>query len=132
MTAVYTFIAEEQADPACERSVCEMCRVLEVSRSGFYDGQTRGPSQRALDDAVLACEIELIWIASGETYGVPRMTAWLVKQGFEVNHKRVGRIMRQLGLEGESGRPTGPHHDRRQGRHRCIRSRPTRLQPARP
>ena len=57
-----------------------------------------------LDDAVLAREIKLIWIASDETYVVPRMTAWLVKQGFEVNHKRVGRIMRELGLEGESGR----------------------------
>ncbi len=101
---MYTFIAEEQADPACDWSVTEMCRVLEVSRSGFYDWQTRGPSQRALDDAMLAREIELIWIASDETYGVPRMTAWLVKQGFEVNHKRVGRIMRELGLEGESGR----------------------------
>ena len=32
------------------------------------------------------------------------MTAWLVKQGFEVNHKRVARIMRELGIEGESGR----------------------------
>jgi len=101
---MYTFIAEEQADPVCDWSVTEMCLVLEVSRSGFYDWQTRGPSQRALDDAVLAREIELIWIASDETYGVPRMTAWLVKQGFEVNHKRVGRIMRELGLEGESGR----------------------------
>ena len=104
MTAVYTFIAEEQADPACDWSICEMCRVLEVSRSGFYDWQTRGPSARELEDRVLAREIELIWIASDETYGVPRMTAWLVRQGFEVNHKRVGRIMRELGLEGESGR----------------------------
>jgi transposase InsO family protein len=104
VTVVYTFIAEEQADPACDWSICEMCRVLEVSRSGFYDWQTRGPSARELEDCVLAREIELIWIASGETYGVPRMTAWLVKQGFEVNHKRVGRIMRELGLEGESGR----------------------------
>jgi len=101
---VYTFIAEEQADPACDWSIVEMCRTLGVSRSGFYGWQTRGPSQRDLDDRVLAREIELIWIASGETYGVPRMTAWLVKQGFEVNHKRVARIMRELGIEGESGR----------------------------
>ena len=101
---VYTFIAEEQADPGCDWSIVEMCRVLEVSRSGFYDWQTRGPSARDLEDRVLTVEIELIWIASGETYGVPRMTAWLVKQGFEVNHKRVARIMRELGIEGESGR----------------------------
>lgn len=101
---VYTFIAEEQADPGCDWSIVEMCQVLEVSRSGFYDWQTRGPSARDLEDRVLAREIEMIWIASGETYGVPRMTAWLVKQGFEVNHKRVARIMRELGIEGESGR----------------------------
>jgi transposase InsO family protein len=104
VTAVYTFIAEEQADSACEWSLTEMCRVLEVSRSGFYDWQNRGPSQRDLDDRVLTGEIELIYVASSETYGVPRMTAWLVKQGFEVNHKRVARIMRELGIEGESGR----------------------------
>ena len=34
MTMVYTFIAEEKANPDCEWSVAEMCRVLEVSRSG--------------------------------------------------------------------------------------------------
>jgi len=104
VTAVYTFIAEEQADPACDWSLTELCRVLQVSRSGFYDWQHRGPSQRDLDDRVLTREIELIYIASGETYGVPRMTAWLVKQRFEVNHKRVARIMGELGIEGESGR----------------------------
>jgi hypothetical protein len=53
---------------------------------------------------VLAREIELIWIAAGETYGVPQMTRWLQLQGFEVNHKRVARIMGELGSEGESGR----------------------------
>lgn len=104
MTAVYTFIAEEQADPACEWSLVEMCRVLEVSRSGFYDWQTRGPSRRELADRVLIREIELIYECSGQTYGVPRMTHWLRQQNFEVNHKRVARIMRELGLEGESGR----------------------------
>ena len=74
MRAVYTFIAEEQADPACEWSLIEMCRVLEVSRSGFYDWQTRPPSQRELDNRVLTREIELIYECSGHTYGVPRMT----------------------------------------------------------
>jgi len=104
VTTVYTFIAEEQADPACEWPVSEMCRVLEVSRSGFYDWQARVPSARELEDRVLACEIELIYECSGRTYGVPRMTHWLRQQGFEANHKRVARIMGELGLEGESGR----------------------------
>jgi transposase InsO family protein len=102
--AVYTFIAEEQADPRCEWSTTEMCRVMEVSRSGFYDWQTRQPSARELADRVLAREIELIYECSGQTYGVPRMTHWLRQQGFEINPKRVGRIMGELGFEGESGR----------------------------
>ena len=37
--AIYSFIAEEQANKVW--SVAEMCRVLEVSRSGFYDWQGR-------------------------------------------------------------------------------------------
>jgi len=54
-----------------------MCRVLEVSRSGFYDWQAHVPSARELQDRVLAREIELIYLASGKTYGVPRTTHWL-------------------------------------------------------
>ena len=87
MTAVYTFIAEEQANPACEWSLTEMCRVLEVSRSGFYDWQTRSPSARELEDRVLAHEIEIIYECSGRTYGVPRMTHWLRQQGFTANRE---------------------------------------------
>jgi hypothetical protein len=41
--AIYSFIAEERASNSVW-GVAEMCRVLEVSRSGFYDWQGRGPS----------------------------------------------------------------------------------------
>ncbi len=37
VTAMYSFIAEEKADSASEWSAAEMCRVLDVSRQGFYD-----------------------------------------------------------------------------------------------
>ena len=104
MRAVYSFIAEEQATPRCVWSVTEMCRVLEVSRSGFYDWQTATPCQRVLDDRVLAREIEAIYECSGRTYGVPRMHQWLRKQGYVVSAKRVRRIMGELGFVGESGR----------------------------
>jgi putative transposase len=33
-------------------------------------------------------------------YGVPRMTAWLTRQGYKVNRKRVARLMRKMGLQG--------------------------------
>jgi putative transposase len=33
-------------------------------------------------------------------YGTPRMTAWLKREGYSVNHKRVERLMREMGLQG--------------------------------
>lgn len=104
MTAMYSFIAEEKADSASCWSVAEMCRVLKVSRQGFYDWESRGPSDRELEDRVLASEIETIWICSAKTYGVPRVHVWLHRQGYRVGRKRVARIMRVNGWTGVSGR----------------------------
>ena len=72
---MYSFIAEEKADPACPWTVAEMCRTLEVSRSGFYGWESRPPCDRQLSDRQLAREIEAIWEASGRTYGAPRVHA---------------------------------------------------------
>ncbi len=101
---MYTFIAEEKANPDCVWSVAEMCRVLAVSRSGFYDWESRPPSDREVTDRMLTVEIETIWECSGRTYGAPRVHAWLRRQGFNPSRKRVARIMRTQGFEGESGR----------------------------
>ncbi len=100
---MYTFIAEEQAEN-CVWSVTEMCRVLEVSKSGYYDWRGRGPSARDISDRQLAFEIQTIWEASGQTYGVPRMCWWLHGQGFNPSAKRVAKIMRTLDIRGVSGR----------------------------
>ena len=102
--AVYSFIAEEQADDGSDWSIAEMCRVLGVSRSGFYDWWDRPPSDRELGDRELAVEIEAIWECSDRTYGAPRVHRWLGKQGFNVGRKRVARIMAINGWEGETGR----------------------------
>ena len=102
--AIYSFIAEEQADDDNDWSIAEMCRVLGVSRSGFYDWCDRPPSDREMTDLQLAIEIEAIWECSDRTYGAPRVHRWLRKQGFRVGRKRVARIMALHGWEGESGR----------------------------
>jgi putative transposase len=104
VTAVYSFIAEEKADSSCCWSVAEMCRTLGVSRQGFYDWETRPPSDHQVTDRLLAAEIEAIWECSAHTYGAPRVHAWLVRQGYRVSRKRVARIMRQNGWVGISGR----------------------------
>ena len=104
MIAVYSFVAEEKADSSCSWSVAEMCRTLGVSRQGFYDWQSRPPSDHAVTDRLLAAEIEAIWECSARTYGAPRVHAWLRRQGYRVSRKRVARIMRQHGWVGVSGR----------------------------
>ena len=102
--AIYSFIAEEWASNDNDWTIAEMCRTLEVSRSGFYGWQSRPRSDREVTNAMLAMEIEAIWECSDRTYGAPRVHRWLRKEGFRVGRKRVARIMRVNGWEGESGR----------------------------
>ena len=54
--------------------VALMCRVLGVSRSGFYAAQRRRPSARAEADDRLAVEIRVVHKASRRTYGSPACT----------------------------------------------------------
>jgi len=85
-------------------AVATMCRVLEVSTSGYYAWQSRSPSRRSVDDAVLQAKIEAIHRRSRATYGVPRVHAELQAEGICVSRKRVARLMRRAGLEGASRR----------------------------
>jgi len=85
-------------------AVATMCRVLEVSASGYYAWQSRSPSKRSIDDAVLQAEIEAIHRRSRATYGVPRVHAELRAEGTSVSRKRIARLMRRAGLEGASRR----------------------------
>ncbi len=104
MTAMYSFIAEEKANEESAWSTAEMCRVLEVSRLGFYDWEARPPSRRQVTDRLLAVEIEAIWECSRRSYGSPRVHRWLRRNGFMVSRKRVARIMREHGWYGICGR----------------------------
>jgi transposase InsO family protein len=82
--------------------VKRLCRVLEVSRSGFYRWLKGAPArmERARSDARLSRRIREIHKESDGTYGVPRITAELQEAGIEVNHKRVARVMARIGLQG--------------------------------
>jgi putative transposase len=81
-----------------------MCRVLQVSPSGFYAWQERPASPRALDDAVLTERIRQIHAASDAIYGSPNIHAELRDEGTRVGRKRVARLMRAAGLRGVSRR----------------------------
>lgn len=75
-----------------------MCRVLEVSSSGYYDWVKRAPSHRPREDLRLAKKIKAIHEASRSVYGAPRIHADLRAQGEHVSRRRVSRLMRQQGL----------------------------------
>lgn len=77
-----------------------MCRVLGVSRSGYYAWLRRAPAPRALEDDRLKARISAIHRDSRGTYGVPRIHAELVESDERVSRKRIARLMRDLGLRG--------------------------------
>jgi len=78
-----------------------MCRVLGVNRTSFHDWERRPPSDRTLYDAFLIDKIKAIHVASGGTYGSPRVHAELrLEDGIRVAKKRVERLMAQAGLQG--------------------------------
>jgi putative transposase len=94
--------------------VAVACRVLGVSRSGYYDWLGRPPSARDEVNTLLLKHIKEVHKDSRETYGWLRVHAELrLGRGLVVNHKRVTRLMREAGIQGLYRRrhrrgPSGP------------------------
>ena len=78
-----------------------MCRLLKVSKSGFYDWQDRPLSVHDRRDVELAALSHAIYERSHRTYGARRVHAELREAyGVRVGRKRVARLMRKAGLRG--------------------------------
>ena len=84
--------------------VALMCRVLEVSRSGFYVWRERPASPRARADQRLTLEVSAIHVESRRSYGSPRVHMELRERGQRVGRKRVARLMRAAGLRARTPR----------------------------
>ena len=84
--------------------IAAMCRVLEVSTSGYYAWLRRRPSKRDQEDAMLTQQIRAIHARSDGTYGAPRIYAELLDEGIRIGCKRVARLMQAAGLKGVSRR----------------------------
>jgi len=76
-----------------------MCRLLEVSKAGYYAWRNRPLSKRAIDDERLIKHMRLIHKVSGETYGRPRIHAQLHAEGVCIARKRVARLMKVAAIE---------------------------------
>lgn len=76
-------------------SQAHLCQMLGVTDRGLRAWRQRPPSQRQRMDMVLLAHIRDQHRSSLGSYGRPRMTEELKELGFDVGHRRVGRLMRQ-------------------------------------
>jgi putative transposase len=71
-----------------------LCNTLRVTSRGFRAWRVRPMCQRQRDDMVILAHIRDQHRLSLQSYGRPRMTEELQELGFEIGHRRVGRLMR--------------------------------------
>lgn len=75
-----------------------LCRVMKVSRSGYYAWRNRHASTHEQEDEALRGEVLEIFETSNGTYGSPRVHADLAQRGTRVGRKRVSRLMKEQNL----------------------------------
>lgn len=96
----FAFVAEH----ASQHPVVSLCRVLGVSRSGYYDWRTDRGAMHDTSDVELSRRIAEIHRKSRKRYGSPRITRELRRQGIRCNRKRVVRLMRREQIRAKTKR----------------------------
>lgn len=86
----YAFMAAQEQEFSLKR----MCRVLRVSRSGYYAWKQRFPSRRERANLELLAQIRAAYQFSRKTYGSPRIHAYLRRKGLFCGRNRVARLMK--------------------------------------
>jgi putative transposase len=100
----FAFIQAEKAS----FPVAAMCRVLGVTRQGYYAYVGRPPSKRVQQEAALCSTVRDVFEASDSTYGSPRVLGELKQRGWRIGKRRIERAMRGMGLT-----PPTPRRHRR-------------------
>ena len=93
----FAFIRSEKA----RHSVPMLCRLLQVSKSGYYAWCKREPSRRQLEDARLGTLIVAAHREGRGAYGSPRVLRELRAKGERTSRKRIARLMSDRGLVGQ-------------------------------
>lgn len=78
-----------------------MCKVLGVSKSGYYKWFKNEPSKRAIENKGITEKIRNIHGKSKRTYGSPRIREELHKEGVRISRARVARLMRRAHIRSE-------------------------------
>ena len=107
----FTFIEQNRS----AFPVSLLCDLMQVARSSFYaylKRRSAEPSQRQKENEVLLDKIKIIFEASKQRYGSPRIHAALQQQGERCSLGRVKRLMRRAGLYAVSGKKFKPKRER--------------------
>ena len=75
-----------------------MCRLLTVSRSGYYEWLSRPPCAQAEVDEMLQDKIRRYFAQGRGTYGTRRLKHLWAQEGLRVSRRRIGRVLAQAGL----------------------------------
>jgi putative transposase len=81
-----------------------MCRLLSVSRSGFYAWLKRPPSTREQRRALIGMAVEDAYSQFKKRYGAPRLTVELNAQGIPCSLNHVASLLRERGLRARNGK----------------------------
>jgi len=95
--------------------VSTMCRVMQVSVSGYYDWLNREPSVHEREDGELAKHILRIFHAKRGVYGSPRIQVELRELGLVCSKERTARLMREMDLAAKRRRNKPVGTKRRNG-----------------
>lgn len=106
----FKFIDAKKAEFPIRR----MCKVMNVSQSGYFAWAGRPASPRQRQDMILLAHVRSAFAQSNGTYGSPRMTRDLQDSGFDIGRRRTARLMRENGLMARQKRrfkrTTDSHH----------------------
>lgn len=107
----FAFIDAEKAN----YPVTTLCKVLDVSESGYHAWRKRPPSKRAIENERITIHIKASFKKSRETYGSPRLTDDLREKDVKVGRHRVARLMREAGIRAKKPprfkKTTNSNHD---------------------
>jgi putative transposase len=95
-----TFIDDNRDDFGVE----PICSTLQVAPSTYYDNKKRLPSARALRDAVMMPILLALFQTNYNVYGVRKLWVAATRAGHDIGRDQVGRLMKQLGIQGVSRR----------------------------
>lgn len=101
------------AEHAMQFPVKRMCKVLNVSSSGYYDWHKRPASQRQQANDQLLVAIRQEHEVSRQTYGSRRIHAAVNRQGLQASQNRIARLMSEHGIVGQTAKRKGPITTRR-------------------